>query len=360
MKVGQTLPIEWLRASLWVKLFMIFVGSNLPAAVIAQAPATDHSATQVLTQLRPSVVKVINISKTSGSDTGNGTGFIAGSESLVVSNYHVVSKVALQPNQFELEYLADDGSRGKLQLVALDVANDLALLRLEKPLSGGRPIKLSARKLQKGDNVLSIGFPLNKGLTIVSGTNNGKAEDSYQGQLHYSGAVNPGMSGGPAVNGDGALVGVNVAYTVDAQLVSLLVAAEKVEQLLGHPLAKDTSTADYWRLEVGRQLRKHAEALALPLTNNRLPSRKFDTYTSVDFEPLGYKCAGVRTDPKGKFEHELDGRVCRSNSGVYVDGETYSGSVDLYTGIRTNRGMSALRFADVRATNFALKEGIED
>ena len=165
MKVGQTLPIEWQRASLWVKLFMILVGSNLPTAVIAQAPATDHSATQVLTQLRPSVVKVINISKTSGSEIGTGTGFVAGNDSLVVSNYHVVSKVALQPKQFELEYLADDGSRGKLQLVALDVANDLALLRLEKPLSAGRPIKLSARKLQKGDNVLSIGFPMSNSIS---------------------------------------------------------------------------------------------------------------------------------------------------------------------------------------------------
>ena len=332
----------------------------LAAAVTPKVIIVDESATQILAELRPSVVKVVIVSKTSGSEVGNGTGFVAGSDTLVVTNYHVASKSALLSNQFRLEYAANDGSKGNLKIVALDVVNDLALLRLDKPLIGGVPIKMSERNLNKGDTVLSMGYPLQKGLTIVSGTNNGQAEDNYQRLLHYSGAVNPGMSGGPAVDGAGNVVGVNVANIRDAQLVSFLIPAEKVTNLLEQQLLQGSVTADFWRLEVGRQLHKHAEGLLATLLTKHLPTRKFDTYTSVDLEPLGYKCGGVRVEPSGKYRHDLDGRVCRTNSSVYVDGSTELGSIELYTGIRTNRGMSALRFAEVRATNFKLKKDLTD
>lgn len=332
----------------------------LAAFATAKPVVADESATQILAELRPSVVKVVIVSTTSGSEVGNGTGFVAGSDTLLVTNYHVASKHVLLPNQFRLDYVANDGSKGNLRVVALDVVNDLALLRLDKPLIGGVPIKMSQRTLNKGNTVLSMGYPLQKGLTIVSGTNNGQAEDGYHKRLHYSGAVNAGMSGGPAVDGVGSLVGVNVAYMLDAQLVSLLIPAERVKQLIDRPLINVTSDADYWRSEVGRQLHRNADVLLATLIEKPLPTRKFDTYISVDFEPLGYKCGGVRVEPSGKYRHDLDGRVCRTESSVYVDGNTSVGSIELYTGIRTNRGMSALRFADVRATNFKLKKDFAD
>jgi hypothetical protein len=262
-----------------------------------------------------------------------------------------VSGIALRPRQFRLEYLANDGSRGSLQIVAMDVANDLALVRLDKPLAGATPVPISPRKPDKGETVLSVGYPLAKGLTIVSGAYNGRAEDFFQELIHYSGAVNSGMSGGPAVDGRGNLVGVNVAVTRNAQLVSLLVPASKVQELLSRPQTKDTFALDYWRLEVGRQLHQHADVILDALAKRSLPTRKFNSYTSVDIEPLGFKCQGIQEDASGKYQRELNGRVCRTGSSVYVDDSTFIGYADFYTGIRTNKGMNALRFAEVRRLN---------
>lgn len=355
---GHPNSIEWFSgtsigsrvalACLVLTLLVLQIPARATAATSHSEVVLEESAAQVLTGLRSSVVKIVNVSVASGSETASGTGFVAGGENLVVTNYHVVSEIALRPRQFRLEYLANDGSRGSLQIVAMDVSNDLALVRLDKPLAGGAPVPISPRKPDKGETVLSVGYPLAKGLTIVSGAYNGRAEDYYKELIHYSGAVNSGMSGGPAVDGRGNLVGVNVAVTRNAQLVSLLVPANKVQELLSHPLIKDTSAPEFWRLEVGRQLHQHAEVILDALAKKSLPTRKFDSYTSVDIEPLGFKCQGMQEDASGKYQRQMNGRVCRSGSGVYVDDSTYMGSADFYTGIRTNKGMSALRFAEVR------------
>ena len=49
------------------------------------------------------------------------------------------------------------------------------------------------------------------GLTIVQGSFSGRLQRSLYDRLHFTGSINPGMSGGPALNAQGAVVGVNVA-----------------------------------------------------------------------------------------------------------------------------------------------------
>ena len=50
----------------------------------------------------------------------------------MITNYHVVAQVALEPGTYRLEYAGADGSRGEAQLVAVDLPNDLAIVRIEK------------------------------------------------------------------------------------------------------------------------------------------------------------------------------------------------------------------------------------
>ncbi|MEZ5581942.1 MAG: hypothetical protein R3F37_03415 [Candidatus Competibacteraceae bacterium] len=47
-------------------------------------------------------------------------------------------------------------------------------------------------------------------MTIVEGTYNGQLDKSLYEKIHFTGSINPGMSGGPTINRDGAVVGVNV------------------------------------------------------------------------------------------------------------------------------------------------------
>lgn len=341
----------------------IFAGITLLSAIaqpIKTGMAQEDPAATILNRLRPSIAKIRIISINTGSETGSGTGFIVGNNSSMVTNYHVASDTVLHPSQYRLEYEANDGTRGNLTIAALDIANDLALLRLDKPLAGSFPIKISGSAAKKGDTVFSIGFPLSKGLTIVSGTFNGKAEDYFQPLIHYSGALNSGMSGGPAVDGTGALVGVNKAVTRDAQLVSLLVPSSKVSELLGRSTSGAIKSANDWRSEAGRQLHQHADIVMSLLVNQKLPTRTFDSYIGVDLEPLGFKCDGVHQNSTGKYQHTLEGRICNTNSSVYVDNNIYMGAVTLYTGIRSNKGMNSLRFAEVRRTHFDFKTKVTD
>ena len=61
-------------------------------------------------------------------------GFVVTADGLALTNYHVVSQYALEPSTYRLEYVAPDGSRGPLKLQAIDVVNDLAVVRLDKPV----------------------------------------------------------------------------------------------------------------------------------------------------------------------------------------------------------------------------------
>ena len=54
-----------------------------------------------------------------------------------------------------------------------------------------------AGRLPKGERIYAMGNPLDLGFTIVEGTYNGLVDKSYDERIHFSGAINPGMSGGP-------------------------------------------------------------------------------------------------------------------------------------------------------------------
>jgi hypothetical protein len=199
-----------------------------------------------------------------GSDSPRsyGSGFAVGTGDLILTNYHVVSSVIIDPDRYRLEFLRPDGSKGALAVVALDVVHDLAVVRGDTgPMTG---LRIDPRVPDKGARGFSIGFPQNQGLTVTEGIINGLSEDSVRGAIHFSGAVNPGMSGGPAVDSSGRVFGVNVANLRGSQLISFVVPAREVVALLGRAQkAKGPTTADLV-LDLGRQLQLNsAETLGL-------------------------------------------------------------------------------------------------
>ena len=117
---------------------------------------------------------------------------------------------------------------GDLQLVDFDVISDLAVLQHPQPSEDF--FKISDSTLDKGDIAYALGNPGDWGVIMVPGPTNGTVEHSYEDRVLFSGSLNPGMSGGPSLNGHGELIGVNVA-TAGSQL-SFLVPVDKVVRLL--------------------------------------------------------------------------------------------------------------------------------
>jgi len=206
------------------------VGLLACAVFIGLAPALHaEPARELFEKFLPSIhqIRVINIA--SGSRASLGSGFLVGEDGLIASNYHVIAEVLRKPGEYRAELEA--GPRGPLPLrvVDVDVVNDLALLQAEG-LDTGRPIALADTPPAHGQAIYSLGNPLDLGMTVVPGTYNGLREKSFQPRIHFSGSVNPGMSGGPVLTAVGEAMGINVSTR--GNQMSFLVPADHLAALL--------------------------------------------------------------------------------------------------------------------------------
>ena len=117
------------------------------------------------------IYQVRIIDRSSGKQAGLGSGFLINAEGFLVTNYHVVSAFTNHPDRFNVEYVRNDGEKGSLTLVNLDVVNDLALLKLDQ--SPGYFIELANTLPSHGELIYSIGNPHDLCWTVSPGTYNG-------------------------------------------------------------------------------------------------------------------------------------------------------------------------------------------
>ncbi len=197
------------------------------------------------------------------SQTSVGSGFIVSAQGHILTNFHVVSEAALKPEQHDLVYVTADGREAPLQILQLDVLHDLALLRAGD--AAGRtfdalPFRPASEPLAQGERIYSLGNPLDVGFTITQGTYNGLVKRSFYPQIFFGGALSAGMSGGPALDDEGHVVGVNVARRVDGEQVSFLVPAEFATALLARGKDAAPLLGPAYAI-VDEQLLKHQAAL---------------------------------------------------------------------------------------------------
>jgi serine protease Do len=211
---------------------------------LAQAPAPTPSAPMVTsaaqgmwTNARTKLlrIRIVPIGQTSQASVGSG--FFVSNDGLLISNFHVISLVALKPDRYQALYETPAGDKGELQLLGIDVVNDVALLRIKNGALASKPtdqinFRASNTALQRGERIFSLGNPLDVGFAVVEGTYNGLVERSFTPRLFFSGAINGGMSGGPALDTQGNVVGINVAKRLDGEQVSFLVPAEHAQKLI--------------------------------------------------------------------------------------------------------------------------------
>ena len=230
-----------------------FLRRFIPATLLAflvfisQAIAQAESE-QELAELYDLVYQIVVIETETNNKTAIGSGFQVSETGLVITNYHVVSNIVFEPDHHRLEFVAEDGSTGPLDLLSFDVINDLALLKREN--APREHLALAQELPARGDSIFAIGNPRDIGMLMVSGAYNGLAESSYTDQILYSGSLNSGMSGGPTVNAAGEVVGVNVA-TAGSQL-SFLIPVSKVYALL--PNANSVLQPENYLEHIGTQI----------------------------------------------------------------------------------------------------------
>jgi hypothetical protein len=244
--------------------------AEVPAEPAPAVPApVSLSARKVYEQARSQLVQIRTVLKGRASQTSVGSGFFVSAQGHILTNFHVVSEAALKPDRHDLVYVTADGREAPVQILQLDVLHDLALLRAADARGGAAgagktfdalPFRPLATPLAQGERIYSLGNPLDVGFTITQGTYNGFVKRSFYPQIFFGGALSAGMSGGPALDEEGHVVGVNVARRVDGEQVSFLVPAEFAIALLARGKDAAPIVGPAYAI-VDEQLMKHQAAL---------------------------------------------------------------------------------------------------
>lgn len=316
-----------------------------PAAVPGPPPPVAQASAQaqgVFEAIRPSVVQVQTLPLGSDSPFGHGTGFAVAAGKLILTNYHVVSSVVIDPDRYRLEFLKQDGSKGALSVVAIDVVHDLALVRGDfGPMPG---LEFDPRIPEKGARGFSIGFPRNVGITVTEGVINGLSEDSTRGAIHFSGPMNGGMSGGPAVTPAGKVFGVNVATLRSSQLISFVVPAGKAMALIERATSRKESAAPDLIADLTRQLRASSEETLGQISVRELPIQTFGRFRAPG-KPGEFARCSARNEKEADKLYHIAQYGCRLKDATYVANDLYLGHWDFSHRHLTAPKLGALRFA---------------
>ncbi|MEQ1949231.1 MAG: trypsin-like peptidase domain-containing protein [Bryobacteraceae bacterium] len=140
-----------------------------------------------------------------------GSGFLIASDGRILTNNHVIS------GSSKIEVKFADQSRYTAKVLVRDVADDLALIQIE-PKKKLPFLKLGdSDSLQVGQKVLAIGNPFGYDGTLTTGVVSSlrreiRSENSrLEGLIQTDAAINEGNSGGPLLDSQGNVIGINTA-----------------------------------------------------------------------------------------------------------------------------------------------------
>jgi S1-C subfamily serine protease len=200
--------------------------------------AYSETIIEAVEKVKTAVVKIELYKKEKDKEVlaGTGSGFLFSSDGYLFTNSHVVH------NAQTIRVKLHDGSSSLAELIGEDPDTDLAILKISE--ADFKPAKLGdAEGLKIGQLVIAIGNPLGFQHTVTAGvvsalgrTLEGQTGRMMDSMIQTDAALNPGNSGGPLINAEGEVVGVNTATIRGAQglcfAISINTAKDVANQLI--------------------------------------------------------------------------------------------------------------------------------
>ena len=328
-----------------------------PAATGAQAegealPPPSSAAQKVYSASKADLLQLRILLKNGRSQSSVGSGFVIGTSNLVVTNYHVVSQMALDPDVYAGEWVDTDGNSGPLELLAVDVLHDLAVVRINRNGTGVFNLPDSPVKLTQGQYLYSLGNPLDLGFAISEGAYNGVIMRSFYEQLLFTGPINSGMSGGPSVTSGGAVAGVNVSKRLDGELVSFLVPVKYARELLEQARRQKAPPADFTKV-IGQQLLAHQRSMVDTLLAKPLAIKTMGPYRVPVRESEQMRCWG-HSNVKAEASFTVDTIRCTMEASIYVSDSQQTGRMSMTHQYIRSDSLDKLRFSNLASKMFTV------
>ena len=316
----------------------------------APLPPPSSAAQQLYSSAKNDILQVRSLLKSGRTQSSVGSGFLIGTSNLVITNYHVVSQFALEPETYVGEWVDTSGQRGNVELLAVDVLHDLAVVRVSRNGTGFFNLPEPLAKLTQGQYLYSLGNPLDLGFAISEGAYNGVITRSFYEQLMFTGPINAGMSGGPSVTVNGAVAGVNVSKRLDGELVSFLVPARYAQALL-NSVAQQVKPPKDFNAVVAAQLLTHQGAMVDSLLATPLSLKAMGPYRVPVRDSEQMRCWG-RSSATPDQPFTVDDTDCAMETAIFVSGELQTGQIAIRHQYMRSTGLDSLRFSQQASASF--------
>ncbi|MBU4369745.1 MAG: trypsin-like peptidase domain-containing protein [Nanoarchaeota archaeon] len=186
----------------------------------------------------PSIPTPVPNEEKQKQEVGGGTGFVISSEKgLILTNKHVVSD-----EEAEYTIVTNDGEKYEAEVLARDPFNDIAVLKVA---TDNLPaIQLGdSDQLKIGETVIAIGNALGEYRnTVTKGVISGISRrvvasgagysEVLEGVIQTDAAINFGNSGGPLINLQGEVIGINTAISRQGQLIGFAIPSNQAKQVV--------------------------------------------------------------------------------------------------------------------------------
>ena len=247
-----------IRVQILIALFLVaamlsginLISSEITKKHVPKAEAQEDNEitsppidfTKIIKKLEPGVVSIEVENSENSSElpeghppippkfrSSEGSGFIISKNGLILTNNHVVS------NAKEVTVKTSDKKKYKAKIIGRDSAHDVALIKI-KPKKDLKSLSLgNSTNIDTGEWVIAMGNPLglenNVSIGIISAKKREFPDLPLVDFIQTDAGIYPGSSGGPLIDGNGKVIGMNTAAIPDTE-IGLSVPINKIKKLI--------------------------------------------------------------------------------------------------------------------------------
>jgi serine protease Do len=204
------------------------------------------------------------------TNKGVGSGVIINEKGYILTNSHVVENVK------SIKVVLDSGQTYDGEVVGMDMATDLALVKIKAPIL--TPAVLAdSDSVEIGDWVIAIGNPFGLEATVTVGIVSaigrheiGPPQLRYQDLIQTDAPINPGNSGGPLVDLAGNVVGIATAITASGQGIGFAIPINMAKEIMPFLLNEGKVSRSWLGVTVQRLSDLLAQSYGLDSTEGAL------------------------------------------------------------------------------------------